>query len=627
MSADFMLLPMPRLLTLTGGTFTFPEYTVIQTASVTLFAAQWLQQRLAHQPFTTQLAAAGGTPSIVLALTSPDIAGSYSARQREQAYRLSIQPTGIRIEASHAAGIFYGVCTLAQMIQQTGRNVPCLTIEDVPDFAERGIMLDVSRDKVPTMATVYRLIELLAGFKINQVQLYMEHTFAYSQHRQVWEFASPFTPQEILELDGFCQQRQIDLVPNQNSLGHMERWLKFPRYNDLSETPRGFQAPWGEFRSPSTLNPLDSRSLDLIRALYDELLPHFSSRYFNIGADEPWELGQGASKAEIEKRGGRVYLEWIQQIYRLVTERGRTMQFWGDIILHYPDLIGELPAASITMEWGYESTHDFAGHGALFAQAGKPFYVCPGTSSWNSLVGRTENAIGNLKSAAENGLKHGAVGYLITDWGDNGHWQPLPVSYLGFAYGAAVAWHFANNQAADMPALLSRLVFADKANVMGKFVYELGNVYQALGPDHINGQTAAYALQNTQADMRRLLPLMDAESLKNANLAPDNMRNLLARVDDLLAGVTQQQMAVGDAALLVNEFTHAARLLQHGAKWLLLASGETDNTPAALETELTRLIVQQQVNWLARNRVGGLSDSIARFGTLLGEYRRMKAAD
>ncbi len=624
MTQPLLLLPVPRQMTLTGGSFTLATVPRLHTPQATLFSAHWLQQRLSKQHIATQIAAAGSTPDIVLALTDTAVGAGFSARQHEQHYRLHIQPSSIRIEAAHPTGIFYGVCTLAQIIQQAGREVPCLTIDDTPDFVERGIMLDVSRDKVPTMDTVYSLIDMLAGFKINQVQLYMEHTFAYSQHAQVWEFASPFTPQEILELDVFCRQRHIDLVPNQNSLGHMERWLKFPRYNDLSETPNGFQSPWGEFRSPSTLNPLDPRSLTLMTDLYDELLPHFTSRYFNIGADEPWELGQGASKAEVEKRGGRVYLEWIQQVYQAVTARGLTMQFWGDIILHYPDLISELPADAITMEWGYESTHDFAGHGALFAKAGKPFYVCPGTSSWNSLVGRTENAIGNLKSAAENGLKNGAIGYLITDWGDNGHWQPLPVSYLGFAYGAAVAWHYAQNHAVELPALLSRFVFEDDANVMGKFAYELGNVYHLVGPDHINGQTAAYALQNSQENMLRLLPLIDDEALKSANVAPDNMRQLLARVDELLAMAAGQHMRRADAAVLMTEFTQAARLLQHGAKWILLASGETDNTAAALENELNRLIVQQQITWLARNRVGGLSDSIARFGTLLGEYRRMK---
>ena len=114
--------------------------------------------------------------------------------------------------------------------------------------------------------------------------------------------------------------------------------------------------------------------------------------------------------------------------------------FWGDIILQAPELIPELPQDSIALEWGYEHDHAFDERCAKFAEAGIPFYVCPGTSSWNAVAGRTDNALGNLRSAAENGLKHGAIGYLNTDWGDNGHWQYQSTAYLGYVYGAAVSW-------------------------------------------------------------------------------------------------------------------------------------------------------------------------------------------
>ena len=90
----------------------------------------------------------------------------------------------------------------------------------------------------------------------------------------------------------------------------------------------------------------------------------------------------------------------------------------------------------------------------LIAEAGLPFHVCPGTSSWNSIAGRTRNCLGNLHSAAQHGLRHGATGYLITDWGDNGHWQYQPISYLGFAAGAGLSWCRTSNEGADWAAAL-----------------------------------------------------------------------------------------------------------------------------------------------------------------------------
>ena len=77
----------------------------------------------------------------------------------------------------------------------------------------------------------------------------------------------------------------------------------------------------------------------------------------------------------------------------------------------------------------------------MFAKSKIPFYVCPGTSTWQTLIGRHDNALANLRAAAKAGRKHGAIGYLITDWGDGGHPQPLAVSYLPLLAGASLAWN------------------------------------------------------------------------------------------------------------------------------------------------------------------------------------------
>ena len=88
-------------------------------------------------------------------------------------------------------------------------------------FETRGYMLDISRDKVPTMSTFRQIVDLLKVCNYNQFQLYTEHTFAYSAHKAVWEKASPLTPEEIRELDLYCVMHGIELVPNQNCFGHM----------------------------------------------------------------------------------------------------------------------------------------------------------------------------------------------------------------------------------------------------------------------------------------------------------------------------------------------------------------------------------------------------------------------
>ena len=272
-------------------------------------------------------------------------------------------------------------------------------------FAVRSYMLDISRDKVPTMGTLKQLVDILARFDYNQFQLYTEHTFAYSAHKDVWAHASPMTPDEIRELDLYCVMRGIELVPNQNCFGHMERWLTKPAYNHLAELPQGgAPLPWGGFKKdPTTLCPTDPASLEFVAGLLDELLPNFESRLVNIGCDETFDLlGNGRSAAAVKEKGeGRVYLDFLLKVADLARARGKRPMFWGDVILKHPELVGELPKDMIALDWGYEGNHPFMEEAAKFQAAGLDFYVCPGTSSWNSLAGRVENMRENMMAAGK----------------------------------------------------------------------------------------------------------------------------------------------------------------------------------------------------------------------------------
>jgi hexosaminidase len=549
-------------------------------------------------------AGAGGAGDVVIEL--------YDGVQHAQGYHLSVKQPGDRIIISgkDPAGAFYGAQTLAQLIRQFPNGLPCLQIEDYPDFPARGAMLDISRDKVPTMETLYALVDQLAEWKINQLQLYTEHTFAYRGHPEVWAEASPMTGEEILSLDAYCRERFVELVPNQNSFGHMERWLKFPRYASLAEAPDGFEYPWGgRMEEPFSLCPGDPGSIQLVESLYDELLPHFSSPLFNVGCDETFDLGQGKSKAECEKRGTeRVYLDFLLKVYGLVKERGRTMQFWGDIILHQPALIPELPKDATALEWGYEADHPFDKDGRLFHEAGIPFYVCPGTSTWNTIAGRTDNALGNLRNAAENGLKHGAIGYLITDWGDNGHHQYLPASYLGFAAGAAYSWCLESNSDLPIDQALDTHVFHDRAGVMGRLVHDLGNVYQAVGK-LVGNASALFHILLYGPDHETAMHGITREGLNAAEAAISRCQK---RLD-------QARMERPDAWLIVDEYRNAAAMLTFACRLGRYRLGDGAKDKEVLATELRRIIGEHRRLWLARNRVGGLSDSSKRLEARLEE--------
>jgi hypothetical protein len=366
------------------------------------------------------------------------------------------------------------------------------------------------------------------------------------------------------------------------------------------------------------LCPGNPGSLELVCSLYDELLPHFTSRMFNVNCDETFDLGQGRSRDECEKRGtGRVYLEFLLKIYQQVKARSKTMQFWGDIIVQHPDLIPELPKDSIALEWGYEADHPFGEHGAHFAAAGLPFYVCPGTSSWCSIAGRTDNTLGNLLNAAENGLKHGATGYLVTDWGDDGHWQVLPVSFLGLAVGAAYSWALDANRDMDVPRAVSQHVFRDPTGTMGRVAYDLGNVYRAVGLELPNASALFSVLQWPLLQVRAAL-----------GVPPAALRRTLKAIDRAMRGLERARIDRPDAALIVQEYELTARLLRHACRRGLLALERNPVKAAALcralDQDMRQIIRDYSRLWLKRNRPGGLADSVARLEKVRKDYREHK---
>jgi len=289
------------------------------------------------------------------------------------------------------------------------------------------------------------------------------------------------------------------------------------------------------------------------------------------------------------------------------------MQFWGDMVLEDPSIIPNLPKNITVLEWGYESNHPFDHACSILAKDSLKFYVCPGTSSWNSIGGRTENAIKNLTNAAVNGFKQGAIGYLITDWGDNGHWQPLCVSYLGFAVGASLAWNVTSNFNSELylQQLLDNYIFYDEAKVMGKIFYDLGNSYNMVGVPLPNGSWLARIF--LQPDV----------VLQDSEITLEAMKKTLNHIDEAIAPIGRANMKRSDAALIIKEAKWIAEMLKYACN-LYIARLESPDIDAPIHTlpietrkkfkhSIRELSSQFKEIWVARNRSGGLSDSLNRF--------------
>ena len=360
-------------------------------------------------------------------------------------YRLDVRNREVAIVGGSAAGCFYGLKTLEQLVRvfRDEPSLPCGTILDWPDFDTRGLLHDVTRGKVPTLATLKLLADRLAMLKVNQLQLYIEHAFTFAFDPDICDADHGLTPDEIRELDRYCAERFIELVPAVANLGHMGRILSLPRYRHLAEiapTKSWDEMNWPERARGFTLDCVNPESSELIERIWTEILDCFSSPVVNICGDEPWDLGKGKNRHLASPREiGEAYLGHIRRVHEFCASRGRRTQFWSDVVRNHPDLFDRVPRGSTVLHWGYDDRADYEGTRA-FVETGLDTIVCPGTSGWKRIVNAMDLAERNIHMFVAAGHRHGASGLVNTDWGDHGHFNALACSWHGIALGAAHGW-------------------------------------------------------------------------------------------------------------------------------------------------------------------------------------------
>ena len=437
-------------------------------------------------------------------------------------------------------------------------------------FQHRAYLLDISRDRVPTMRTLMRIVDILARYRYNQLQLYTEHTFAYERHRTVWEDADPITPAEIARLQAYCEMQGIELVPNQNSFGHMERWLMHPRYNSLAKHPQGnIMTPWKTVKKhPTTLDPANEGSIALVEELFAELLPNFKSPLFHIGCDETFEITDPEE-----------YFGFLMKVVAAAKRNGKRPMFWGDIILKHPEYIERLPKDLIAIDWGYESYHPFDKEAAQFAKAGLEFYVCPGTSSWRSLAGRIENMRLNLQAAEKAGRELGASGYMLADWGDDGHWQPLAASLPGIVLAGNFATSGPKAAKMDVERELDSIMDAP----LGGLLMKLGTLYLRGGAIRANASELFNILSNPHGYSRH----------------PGLTDAVLDDISGVAAGVRVAAEKWADRNDWAKEIVYMANLID------CACHRRDEGRLRALRDEHGRI-------WRLRSREGGRADSLAK---------------
>lgn len=466
------LLPRPRELTVLDG-FYFLTYDTCIVAGVKLSSdglhfARMLKERIRKSlSFELSIVRTSNADNKIILMLNHNI--------KKQEYELIIEKNKILITGGDEEGLLYGVQTLSQIIDQEGAYLPCLHIKDYPAIKNRGFYHDITRGRIPSLASLKELADKMSYYKLNQLQLYVEHSFFFQDFSEVWRDDTPLMPEEIIELDEYCKKLKIELIPSIASFGHLYKLLSTKTYSHLCELEGSETDKFSfvERMAHHTVDVTNEDSFTLITKMLSEYIELFSSKQFNICADETFDLGKGKSKELAQDLGThQIYADFLSKICNFIMDKGLTPMFWGDIILERPETVKALPPQAICLNWDYnpDVTEEKV---KTFYDLGVKQYVCPGVQGWKRFINHLDYAYRNISAMCTYGHKYEVLGVLNTDWGDYGHFNHPEFSTAGMIYGAAFSWSEEKIPFEEINMQISILEYSDKTGQFAKLVTEL----------------------------------------------------------------------------------------------------------------------------------------------------------
>ena len=355
------------------------------------------------------------------------------SENEDQAYKLTITRSSVRMEATTNTGLFYATQSLKQLYRYaalTGNgsiSLPCLAITDWPNFKLRGWQDDISRGPIVTVDYLKRIIPQMAEYKLNCFSLYTEHTFKTKCHPDLAP-TDAFTAEEIKELEAFCRPYHIQIFGNQQCFAHFEKILSNPFYSHLADTK------WN-------LNPADEETYKFLEAHLREVARAYKSPYFNINCDETGSLGQGRAKAYVDSVGAPVaYYKHVNRVNRMLRPYRKRVMMWGDIAEAHPEILENLDNDILLIAWSYVAKDDFNDFLKPYKESGHPFFIAPGVSLSERVWPKHYEFESNITHLCRDGYKNGALGVINTCWDDFGE-SLINSALYGLALGAEMSWN------------------------------------------------------------------------------------------------------------------------------------------------------------------------------------------
>lgn len=515
---------------------------------------------------------------------------------RREEYLLFVHEDGILLQGGSEQALLYGIQTLRQIIAQEGACLKCLEIQDYPDIENRGYYLDVTRGRIPTLDYLKSFADKLSYYKINQLQLYVEHSFLFRELSEVWRDDTPLTAEEILELDEYCDGLHIELVPSLSTFGHLHKLLSTKTYAGLCELPDSQLQPFSyeDRMQHHTIDASNPESMTLIKKLIDEYLPLFRSRQFNLCADETFDLGKGRAKELAEQKGvDTLYIEYVKELCEYLIAKGKRPMFWGDIVCGFPEAIRKLPSETICLNWAYHAGVTDEGTRTLH-QAGATQYLCPGVGGWNQFVNLVESSYQNISKMCSYAHAYQALGVLNTDWGDFGHINHPEFAAIGLIYGAAFSWNREIPTYEEINTQIAALEFGDSSGQLVKRIAAISykRVFEWY---HIVRLKEMDAKQKSSQEKQEYLMALDFTGAKVAN---DQLALIIQGLYENIRFIPIEKRSIIKSYILAAEATQIFNSI--GAtlqKYQYNASNAAAENPVALACRLEQWFHQYKSVW------------------------------
>lgn len=401
------LVPQPKKVTLQEE----KGVTAGETDAVLFMPQEDMRLIKAAKPLFRSLIARKSEAGLFCISSHTQAAQKCSAPEQAEGYRLCVDADGLEITARTAAGLFYGIATLAQLCEEP--YIPSVIIEDWPDLAMRSDYLDL-RGIYPKYENLLAYIAEMGRYKLNTLVVEWEDKLPFQKMKKCRHPKACFTPEQFKDFIETAYDNFIDIIPLQQSFGHLEYALKLPEYMPLRETPL----------RPGELCPLREGAFELAAELIgDTAALHPHSKYLHLGCDEVWSLGESQECRDSGLTREQISIAFINRLAAETCRRGKIPMVWHDMIGNAPEEeIQRLDKRMVVAVWIYSADLVYRAEPLLkkLEKAGLCYVVCSAVRCYDARPGQnyplTEKRMQNIDAWSAAAKRHGVKAMIHTNW-------------------------------------------------------------------------------------------------------------------------------------------------------------------------------------------------------------------